>query len=134
MTEHRNVQQIRDTYAALAGGDLSAALGGLAPDVTLHFNGSGPLGGDHSGPDGVGAALAKVVELTAGTQKIEVHSVFADDRHGIVMLRETASRPDGVTLDVEEVHVLALNGEGRIAEIWDLPDDPGAHDRFFDGD
>jgi hypothetical protein len=49
------------------------------------------------------------------------------------VLRETASRPDGATLDVEEVHVLGINGEGQITELTDLPNDPEAHDRFFDG-
>ena len=54
--------------------------------------------------------------------------------HGFVVLRETASRPDGATLDLEEVHVLAIDDDGCITDQWDLPSDPEAHDRFFDGE
>ena len=134
MAEHPNVQRIRDAYAAFAAGDLTAALKDLAPNAVFHFNGSGPLSGDHTGLDDISAALIGAFELTAGTQKLDIASVFADDHHGVVVLHETASRPDGATLDIDEVHVLAIDDEGRITDLWDLPTDPGVHDTFFDGE
>ncbi|HXQ60433.1 MAG TPA: nuclear transport factor 2 family protein [Acidimicrobiales bacterium] len=133
MAEHPNVQRIRDAYAAFTAGDLTAGLKDLAPDGVFHFNGTGPLSGDHKGIDEITAALVGLFELTAGTQKLEINGVYADDRHGVVMVHETASRPDGATLDVDEVHVLAIDYEGRITDLWDLPSDPETHDRFFDG-
>jgi ketosteroid isomerase-like protein len=133
MAEHPNVQRIRATYAALTTGDLGAALEDLAPDGVLHFNGSGPLSGDHTGIDDIRTTLIGTFELTGGTQKLDIAAVFADDHHAVVVLRETASRPDGATLDVDEVHVLALDDEGRITDLWDLPTDPDRHDRFYDG-
>jgi ketosteroid isomerase-like protein len=133
MAEHRNVQRIRDAYAAFAVGDLTAGLKDLAPGAVFHFNGSGPLSGAHTGIEDITAALIGLFELTAGTQKLDISSVFADDHRGVVVLRETASRPDGATLDVDEVHVIAIDDEGRITELWDLPSDPEAHDWFFDG-
>jgi uncharacterized protein len=133
MTEHPNVQRIRNAYDAFTAGDLEAALKDLAPKATFHFKGEGPLSGDHTGVDDITAALVGTFEVTGGTQKLDISSIFADDEHGVVVLRETASRPDGATLDVEEVHVLALDGEGRITDLWDLPNDPQAHDDFFDG-
>jgi hypothetical protein len=30
--------------------------------------------------------------------------------------------------------VLAIDDEGHITDLWDLPSDPDAHERFFDGD
>ena len=134
MAEHPNVQRIRDAYAAFGDGDLASALKDLAPNAVFHFKGSGPLSGDHTGVDDISAALIGAFELTAGTQKLDIASVFADDHHGVVVLRETASRPDGATLDVEEVHVLAIDDEGRITDLWDLPSDPETHERFFDGE
>ena len=133
MAEHPNVQRIRDAYTAFAAGDLTAALSDIAPDAVFHFNGSGPLSGDHTGVDDISVALIGTFELTAGTQKLDIKSVFADDNHGVVVLRETASRPDGATLDVDEVHLLSFDHEGRITDLWDLPNDPVSHDRFFDG-
>jgi ketosteroid isomerase-like protein len=134
MPEHPNVQRIRNAYAAFSAGDLTAALKDLAPNAVFHFNGRGPLSGDHTGVDAITAALIGTFELTAGTQKLDIAGVYADDHHGVVVLHETASRPDGATLDIDEVHVLAIDGEGRITDLWDLPTDPETHDRFFDGE
>ena len=121
MAEHPNVQRIRDAYAAFTAGDLAAALKDLAPEGVFHFGGVGPLSGDHTGLDAISTALIGTFEVTGGTQALDVHGGFAD------------SRPDGATLDVEEVHVLAFDDEGHITDLWDLPNDPEAHDRFFDG-
>ena len=87
----------------------------------FHFNGSGPNSGDHTGVDEITKALIATFELTGGTQKLDIASTFADDHHGVVVMRETASRPDGATLDVNEVHVLAINSDGKITDLWDLP-------------
>ena len=133
MAEHPNVQRIRDAYTAFATGDLSAALKDVAPDGVFHFGGTGPLSGDHRGIDEISKALIGTLELTAGTQKLDISGIYADDKHAVVVLRETASRPDGATLDVDEVHVLGIDSEGRVTDLWDLPSDPDAHDRFFDG-
>ena len=133
MAAHPNVQRIRDAYAAFAAGDLAAALKDLAPDGVFHLAGSAPLGGEHRGIDEVSKALIGVFQLTAGTQKLDISGIYADDKHAVVVMRETASRPDGATLDIDEVHVLGLDSEGRVTDFWDLPSDPEAHERFFDG-
>ena len=133
MAEHPNVQRVRDAYAAFAAADLTAALKDLAPDAVFHFNGEGPNSGDHKGAEAISTALVNLFEVTGGTQVLDIKSVFADDHHGVVVLRETATRTDGAKLDVNESHVLAFDDEGRITDLWDLPDDPEAHDRFFDG-
>ena len=124
MAEHPNVQRIRDAYAAFSIGDLAAALKDLAPNAVFHFNGQGPLSGDHTGVDDITAALTGIFELTAGTQMLDIANVYADDHHGVVVLRETATRPDGAMLDIDEVHVLAIDEEGRITDLWDMPSDP----------
>jgi ketosteroid isomerase-like protein len=132
MAEHPNVQRIRDAYAAFSAGDLAAALKDLAPDAVFHFGGEGPLSGDRKGAEAISANLIEVFTLTGGTQKLDIKGIYADDTQGVVVLRETASRPDGATLDVDEVHVLGIRGE-QITELTDLPNDPEAHDQFFDG-
>jgi ketosteroid isomerase-like protein len=133
MPEHPNVQRVRDAYAAFAAGDLAGALKDLAPEGVFHFTGQGPLSGDHKGVDEVSAALIQAFELTGGSQKLDIKDVFANDDHAIVTLRETATRGDGKSLDVEEAHLINFDSEGRITDLWDLPKDPKAHDDFFDG-
>jgi hypothetical protein len=134
MPEHPNVHMIRQAYDAFAAGDLAAALKDVAPDGVFHIGGKGPHSGDHRGVDEISAAFIALFEVSGGTLKLDISGIYADDHHGVVVLRETASRADGATLDIDEVHVLALDGEGRITDFKDLPSDPDAHDRFFDGE
>ncbi|HVA09682.1 MAG TPA: nuclear transport factor 2 family protein [Acidimicrobiales bacterium] len=117
MPAHPNVKRISDAYAAFAEADLGGALKDLAPDALFHFNGSGPLSGDHTGIDEISKALIGTFELTGGTQRLDIASVYADDHHAVVIVRETASRPDGATLDVDEVHILAFDGDGKITDL-----------------
>ncbi|MGH9085128.1 MAG: nuclear transport factor 2 family protein [Acidimicrobiales bacterium] len=133
MPEHPNVARVRAAYDAFAKGDLEGALADLADDCVFHFGGEGPLSGDHQGREAITAALIGTFELTGATQSLDIKGIFADDHHAAVVLHETASRPDGATLDLDEVHVLRLNSAGQITDLWDLPADPQAHDDFFDG-
>jgi ketosteroid isomerase-like protein len=133
MGEHANVARVRDAYVAFAKADLDAALKDLGDDAVFHFNGDGPNSGDHKGREAIEQALIAAFTTTGGTQKLDVKSVFADDNHAVVVLHETATRTDGATLDVDEVHVLKLDGAGKITDLWDLPSDPDLHDDFFDG-
>jgi ketosteroid isomerase-like protein len=133
MAEHPNVARVRAAYAAFDKADLDGALADLADDAVFHFTGEGPNSGDHKGREAIEAALVSNYQLTGGTQKLEIHDIFADDARAVIVLRETAERVDGATLDMEESHVLAINADGKITDLWDLPTDPEAHDRFFDG-
>ena len=132
MAEHPNVAVVRNAYAAFARADLDGALADLADDCVFHFGGDGPNSGDHKGREAITAALIKNFELTAGTQALAIKGIYADDDHAAVVLHETASRPDGASLAMDEVHVLRLR-DGKVLDLWDLPEDIEAHDNFFDG-
>ena len=132
MAEHPNVALVRNAYAAFAKGDLDGALADLADDCVFHFGGEGPNSGDHKGREAITAALIKNFELTAGTQALDIKAIYADDDHAAVVLHETASRPDGASIALDEVHILRLR-DGKVLDLWDLPEDIQAHDNFFDG-
>ncbi len=132
MAEHPNVAVVRNAYEAFGRGDLEGALRDLADDCVFHFGGDGPNSGDHKGKDAITAALIANFELTAGTQALDIRSIYADDDRAVVVLHETASRPDGASLSVDEAHVLNLR-DGQVTDLWDVPEDVQAHDDFFDG-
>jgi hypothetical protein len=54
------------------------------------------LAGDHRGPDAILGFFGKTFELTAGTFRVEVHDVVADDRHtvGLHLATGRACGPD----------------------------------------
>jgi ketosteroid isomerase-like protein len=132
MAEHPNVAIVRNAYESFAKGDLEGALADLDDDCVFHFGGDGPNSGDHKGREAITAALIKNFELTAGTQALDIKGIYADDDHAAVVLHETASRPDGASIALDEVHVLRLRN-GKVLDLWDLPEDIPAHDNFFDG-
>lgn len=133
MAQHPNVMRVREAYGAFAKADLNGALKDVADDAVFHFNGEGANSGDHKGRAAIEKALIANFELTGGTQSLDIKGVFADDDHAVVVAHETATRTDGATLDIDEVHVLAINPDGKITDLWDLPTDPDVHDAFFDG-
>jgi hypothetical protein len=133
MAEHPNVARVRDAYAAFANADLENALKDLADDAVFHFKGDGPNSGDHKGRAAIEKALIHNFELTGGTQTLDIKGIYADEHHAAVVLRETATRTDGATLDMDEVHVMNIDDDGKITDLWDLPTDEAAHDAFFDG-
>jgi ketosteroid isomerase-like protein len=134
MTEHANATGVRAAYAAYQSGDLNAVLNSFAADAVFHVGGDGPMTGEHKGHEEIVAALTQSYRLTGGTQRFELHNVYADDQYGVVHLRETATRVgDNRTLDIDEVHLIVFSPDGRIADFRDLPSDPQRHDAFFDG-
>jgi ketosteroid isomerase-like protein len=132
MAEHPNVAVVRNAYESFVKGDLDGALTDLADDCVFHFTGDGPNSGDHKGREAIAAALVKNFELTGGAWTLDVKGIFADDNHAAVLLHEMASRPDGASIDLDEVHLLRLR-DGKVTDLWDLPEDHEAHDNFFDG-
>lgn len=134
MAEHANATTIRNIYSSFTAGDVPAVLARFTPDLVFHVAGDGPLAGEQKGHDGLLAVLGSGRETSGGTQRFEVRNVFADADHAVAHVRETATRAsDGAALDVEEVHLVRLDADGLIAEFWDIPADPDAHDAFFDG-
>lgn len=129
---HPNAEIARRGYAAFATSDTDTLLNLLADDITWHVGGDGPLSGSYVGIHEVTNLLGQVFNLTGGTQRLDVHDVFATDDHIVAVLRETATRArDGAHLDVREAHIMRLDAAGKVVEFWDLPDDPGSHDAFF---
>jgi ketosteroid isomerase-like protein len=134
MAEHPNVPRVRSAYDAFLRGDLDAALADITPDCVFHFKGEGPHSGDHKGKEEIVKALVGTFELTGGDLQYDIKGIYADEDHAVVVLNEKATRAaDGARLDVDEVHVIKLDSQGRMAELWDLPADPEAHNAFFDG-
>lgn len=128
-----NAALLRKGYEAIAAGDPGPVVGMFASDGVLHANVDGPLGGDHRGHAAIGQFLGNLFEWTGATLRIDVEEIFADDDHGVVLVRESATRArDGVALDVRETHLCRFEN-GLVADFWDIPapSQKAVHDAFF---
>ena len=129
MTEHPNVELTRRGYDAFANGDLAALAELIADDVTWHAQGVGPLSGDYHGRDEVFAFFGRLAQETAGTFRLDVNDILANDEHTVVLATLTATR-GGKSVEVPVANV-TRSRDGRITEFWSAVYDPKAAIDFW---
>jgi ketosteroid isomerase-like protein len=100
MAEHPNVARIQDGYAAFAKGDFDVLTDLFADNIVWHNGGRNRLTGDYRGREAVFGFFARLMEVTDGTFRIDLHAVLADDEHGVALAIVTASR-DGQEREVQ---------------------------------
>ena len=126
---HPNEELIRGGYEAFATGDVGEVLRRFADDITWHIPGRGALSGDYRGHEEVMGFFGKLMELSGGTFKLEVHDLLANDEHGVALVTGTATR-DGKSFTGIDVHVFHFR-DGKVVEFWDSPVDQYASDEFW---
>ncbi|MGY1737969.1 nuclear transport factor 2 family protein [Geodermatophilus sp. SYSU D00684] len=131
-TEHPNLARLREAYEAFAKGDLATLTGLWREDIHWHEPVITPLAGDYEGPQAVFGMFARLMELTGNTFRAEPVLLCADDAHGTALVRFTASRGTAY-LDTLAAHVVRFDADGKIAEFWHAPTEPGVLAAFFGG-
>ena len=115
---------------AFGKGDMATVSDLIADDVVWHVGGSSSLSGDYKGKDAVFGFFGKLMEITGGTFKLEVHDILANDDHSVTLVRATAER-SGKKLDTKQAHVTHPDSEGRVKEFWAVDEDQSATDEFY---
>jgi ketosteroid isomerase-like protein len=129
LIEDSNASVLRQLLAAFALGDMDAVKERLAPDVRYRIPGRSKIAGTYQGPDEVLDLIRRVIEMTGGTLKVEVHDLLANEHHGVLLLRGSAVR-GGKAFSYELVDVYHFK-DGKIADVVTRPDDQDGFDRFY---
>jgi ketosteroid isomerase-like protein len=129
MVEHSNVARIRDGYAAFSKGDFAALNDFFAEDILWHVGGRTQLAGDYRGRDAVYGFFGKLMEVTGGTFRLDVHTILADDDHGVALVVATGSR-NGRSVELKEAHVFHLLN-GKVVESWEATIDQYSADELL---
>jgi len=129
MAEHPNIARLKDGYAAFGKGDFTVLDGLFADDLLWHTGGRSQVAGDYRGREAVYGLVSKLMEITEGSFRLDLHAVFADDEHGVALVAATASR-GGRSITVNEAHVFHLN-DGKVVEFWDATTDQYASDELI---
>jgi len=130
MAEHPNVELLRKGYNAYSTGDIDVLNELFADDVLWHVAGRSQLSGDYKGREQVFGFFGKIMEISGGTSKLEVHDVLANDDHGVAIVTGSGTRPDGASFSGQDVHVFHIRN-GQVVEFWDSPVDQYAADEFW---
>ena len=129
MAEHPNVDLLRKGYNAYSTGDMETITELFDENLLWHIAGRSPISGDYKGRDAVFGFFGKLMELSNGTSKIEVHDILANDDHGIALVTGTATRGDR-SFEGHDVHTFHLR-DGKVVEFWDSPLDQYEADEFW---
>jgi uncharacterized protein len=129
MAEHPNAARIRDGYAAFARGDFAVLTDLFAADLVWHVPGRSQLAGEYRGRDAVFAFFGKLMEVTEGSFRVDVHAVLADDDHAVALAYVTASR-GGRNLTDKAAHVFHMR-DGKVTEYWNASTDLYAFDELI---
>jgi ketosteroid isomerase-like protein len=124
-----NEELLRRGYDAFASYDLDTIRALFADDVIWHVGGRSQLAGTFKGKDEVFGWFAKLLTLSEGTFKIEVHDILANDTHAVVLSHDTAQRADK-SLSLDAVAVYHIEN-GQVKEAWFFNSDVYADDEFF---
>jgi ketosteroid isomerase-like protein len=128
--QHANVLRARRNYEAFSAGDMAALKDSMTDDTVWHVLGHNPLSGDYKGKDAVFGLFGQLMQQSAGTFKVEVHDILANDEHGIALVTESAER-NGKKWVSRAVHVTHPDAEGRAKEFWAFQEDQAATDAFW---
>jgi len=126
---HPNEELLRKGYAAFDSYDLDTIRALFADDIVWHVGGRSQLAGTLKGKDEVFGWFAKLLTLSDGTYKINVHDIIANDKHAVVLSNDTAQRGDK-HLDLEAVSVYHIENN-HVKEAWFFNSDVYADDEFF---
>lgn len=126
MPEHPNLALMRRVLAAFSAGDIPALSSLFTKDVVWRVPGRNSLAKDYRGQEEVFGFFGRLMELTAGTFRVENLDMLANDRGGVFVDRLTAERA-GKKLSVRLVLYVTFR-DGQIAEgvdhfhqerVWD---------------
>jgi ketosteroid isomerase-like protein len=126
---HPNEDRMRKGYEAFAAGDFTALDEIFDDNLVWHAPGNNPLAGDYQGKQAVYDLFGKVMEVTGGTFRLEIHDILANDEHGVALVVATGQR-EGKSLEDRQAQVFHLQG-GKVTEFWNHPGDQNAVDEFL---
>lgn len=127
---HPNEERARKGFEAFSAGDMDTVRETFADDIVWHVPGRSQLAGDYRGKDEVFSFFAKLMDLSGGTFRVEVHDILANDEHVVALTRSTAER-EGRRHETKGAQVFHANADGLLTESWFHPEDAYADDEFW---
>lgn len=127
--QHSTEKLLRDGYNAFNQKDMATVMALVANDVSLVVPGRSIQSGTFKGKGELERYFSIVGKHTAGTHKVEILEVMADDSRAILLLRALGQHEDK-TLDMTVIHLWRLS-EGKLAALSIIPTDQYAFDEFW---
>jgi ketosteroid isomerase-like protein len=119
--KHPNALLLEKLYSDFAKNDLAAFLGACPDQITFQIPGKSKLGGKYDKKTFVSDFVPKLMELSGGSFKLEVHDILASDRHAVALGSDSITR-NGKTTELRTVHVWRFEN-GKPVAFYEYPRD-----------
>jgi ketosteroid isomerase-like protein len=109
---------------------VSGLIGLFAEDALWRVPGANAMAGEYRGREEILAFLRRTAELTAGTYRVDLLWVVADDAHTVAVYRARGERDGRAPLDIEQALLVGLR-DGFWVDVRAQPLDQPAFDAFW---
>jgi ketosteroid isomerase-like protein len=121
---------VERVFAAFGGGDKRALFDVIAADAVWVVPGTAPVARVYDGRSEIFELFKETRRLTDGSYRSELKWSLGDAEHAVALYRASGRRPDGRTLDLDQLLMIDLRG-GRWQRIVALPTDPDTFAAFW---
>jgi ketosteroid isomerase-like protein len=121
---------VRRGYAAFNSGDVDTLRSVLSHDVVQHVPGTSQIAGTYKGIDSVLGFYGKLAELTDGTFRAHLLSVFGDGQGHVTSVHQMIATRNGTTRVSRSSILFTFLGE-RATDLLELREDLPGDDAFF---
>jgi ketosteroid isomerase-like protein len=125
---HSNDALLRSTYDAFMRGDLDGVLANCADNIVFHIPGQNQLTGQYPGADCFRQMIDKVMYLSGGSFREELHDIVTKDEHGVGLVRHTLQRGE-IQHHYNSVHIWHIEN-GKLADFWEHPEPIAFHEAW----
>ncbi len=73
--------------------------------------------------------FSKLGEVSGGTFRVDVHTILADDEHGVALVTNTIRRGGG-TAETQHANIFHFRG-GKVVEFWGASTDQYSGDEVL---
>ena len=126
---HPNAKILEKIYADFARGDIASFLAVCDEKMTFQVAGKSRLAGKYTKADFASGFVSKLMELSGGSLKVEVHDILASDRHGVVLASDHLVRSGG-PVQLRTAHVWRFEN-GKPVAWYEYPRDLYHYDQIW---
>jgi ketosteroid isomerase-like protein len=127
--KHANALVLEKFYSDFAKGDFAAMLAICADSIAFKVPGKSPVGGKYDKANFVQGFIDKLMEISGGTLKLEVHDIMASDRHAVVLASDRLVR-NGKEMEYRTAHVWRFEN-GKPVAWYEYPQDLYLYDAIW---
>lgn len=127
--KHPNSVLLEKLYSDFSKGDLQSVLNACADEIVFNVPGKSKIAGKYNKSNFVTGFIMKLMEISGGTLKVEVHDILASDRHVVVLATDHLTQ-NGKSINYRTAHIWRFEN-GKPVAWYEYPRDLYQYDAVW---